>query len=664
MKLIRIPPARFATQYPRFVVATALSTGLVLTVPTGAIAAAAGTGSGGAMVHCTSDLPEFGRLSVTKVMPNGTAGFFQLGNPTVSTHNRFIGTCTLSGVIPTGWTVNEAPDVALAAIPGSGNAGTFVWNGTEDDAVISDPGTFVNSGTFSDDAVGFVQYLSVEKFVNTGAVVSNSPGFGAEGTTASPSCPTCTFVNLGALRVGAKAAFVSSSIFQLPVGGTVSVTPGGEFDVANESTFDIEGGSAKGRVVTGQFLGQGPATIEFAANLPTASQGTVDIATTANLTGVIAKHWTVDNTGGSIAASGSGNAGTFVMEPGLDDATVSDATPFTNSGTFIDDATGFAQSIEVPRFVNAGSFEVNAPDFSVAAPTGVTPVFVENGALMVGPKGGFSAAGVFDLSGTIVDHGVFSIDGTTLNVDGGSVMGRPLTALYHLGATAGTIKFGPSEATSSGAVDIGITMTLEGVIPTHWTVEGGGGTTITAENSGNNGTIDWTGNGHFSAGATFVNRGTVSVQGDTGMYVSVADFVDAPKSHTLVNRGADFSLTGNLSNFGALNLTNSSATVSGNYEQSATSVLGVEVANNDTSGELKVGGNAGLAGALAVSKSKAYSPRTGDTQQVVTAHLTTGRFRPVSGTNYGGGLVSTVNYSADRGSHVGGAQGWLVTVAN
>ena len=649
IRLTRILQVRFATQYPRFVVAAALSTGLVLIVPTSAIAAAAGTSSGGATVHCTSDLAEFGPLSVTQVMPAGTAGFFQLGDPTVSTHNRFIGTCTLSGVIPTGWTVNEAPGVSLSAIPGSGNAGTFVWNGAEDDADISDPGTFVNSGTFSDDAVGFVQYLSIEKFVNTGAVVANAPGFGAEGTTASPSCPTCTFVNLGALRVGAKAAFVSSSIFQLPVGGTVSVTPGGEFDVANESTFDIEGGSAKGRVVTGQFLGQGPATVEFAANLPGASQGTVYIATTADLKGVIAKHWTVDNTGGSISASGSGNAGTFVMEPGLDDAALSDATPFTNSGTFIDDATGFAQSIYVPRFVNAGSFEVNAPDFSVAAPTGVTPVFVDNGPLVVGPKGGFSAAGVFDLAGTIVDHGAFSIDGTTLNVDGGSVVGRPLTALYHLGATPGTVRFGPAEAGSSGAVDIGITMTLEGVIPAHWTVEGVSGTTITAENSGNNGTIDWTGNGHFSAGATFVNRGTVSVQGDTGMYVSVANFVDAPHSHTLVSGGGDFSLTGNLSNFGALDLTNSAVTVSGNYDQSASAVLGVEVAGNDSSGELKVGGNAGLAGALAVNKSKAYSPRTGDTQQVVTAHLTSGRFRPVSGTNYGGGLASSVNYSGTGG---------------
>jgi hypothetical protein len=194
-------------------------------------------------------------------------------------------------------------------------------------------------------------------------------------------------------------------------------------------------------------------------------------------------------------------------------------------------------------------------------------------------------------------------------------------------------------------------VTLEGVIPANWTVAGvsGPGTAITAENSGNDGTIDWTGNGHFTDGATFVNRGTLTVQGDTGMYVSVPNFVDAAHSHTMVSGGADFSLSGNLSNSGTVELTNSLVTVSGNYAQAASGVLGLEITGSNASGELKVGEAATLAGALAVSKVPAYSPHVGDTQQVLGGHVAAGRFHPVTGTAYGRGLTSIVGYSAADG---------------
>ncbi len=317
-------------------------------------------------------------------MAAGTGGFLQLGWPTAPGKNKFIGTCLLTGTIPAGWTVDQAPFSTLSAGGGSGNAGTFVWDSSEDDTTFSDSGTFTNSGKFEDDAKGFTQSIAVGNFVNTGTVLSNSTGMWATGTTATPTCPTCTFVDDGIVQVNSKATFASASVFELGPDGTIDAP--GDFDIANASTFDVLGGSVTaGTLVTGQFLGQAPSTIEFAPTLPAGSKGRIDIATSSNLHGVIPKHWTINNTGGSIFASNAGNAGTFVWSSGIDDSTFSDSTPFINSGSFSDDATGFNQAIEMSRFVNTGTMVSNAPGFSVAGPTGVKPVFVDSGTVLVGP---------------------------------------------------------------------------------------------------------------------------------------------------------------------------------------------------------------------------------------------------------------------------------------
>lgn len=273
----------------------------------GAVAAGA---PGGAAINCTNTDSVLGPLQSSVTLAAGTTGSLQLGSPSAG-KGHYVGVCTLTGTVPAGWTVNEGDWVALTATTGSANAGTFVLSTSNSTFV--DSGTFTNAGRFEDDSDGLTQTIAVGDFVNTGTVVSEDGGFGTSGTTANPPCPSCTFVDRGTLRVDPKQAFVSGSIFVLAPGGTIDAD--GNFDIANESTFYVDGGSVTGGVpTTGQYLGQGAATIKFGAQLPASSRGTIDVATDANLQGTIAKHWTVDDTGGSVAATDAGNAGTFAWE--------------------------------------------------------------------------------------------------------------------------------------------------------------------------------------------------------------------------------------------------------------------------------------------------------------------------------------------------------------
>lgn len=157
-------------------------------------------------------------------------------------------------------------------------------------------------------------------------------------------------------------------------------------------------------------------------------------------------------------------------------------------------------------------------------------------------------------------------------------------------------------------MDIGVPTTLDGVLTVHWTVAGvsGPGTSITANSPENNGTIDWTGKGHFSDSTTFTNRGTVAVSDDAGMDLSAPQLVNAQTGKVLLSDGGSISVTGDLSNAGSRGLSDDRATVSGNYTQAASGTLSVEVAGDDNSGELEAGGTASLAGTLALSKEASY----------------------------------------------------------
>ena len=265
----------------------------------------------------------------------------------------------LSGTIPSGWTVAEAPFSVLSASSGSGNAGTFDWD--TDDSAFADPGTFLNSGKFEDSSTGFSQAIVVESFVNTGTVLSDSTGLSTAGGAASPVCK-CTFVDDGMVQVDSKDVFSSGDTFELEPTGTIYAA--GSFSIANLSTFDAEGGSVTaGALVTGQFLGQGPATIEFNGPplIPTRKDRPI---------------YRYQPRRGDPEALGGREHGRLrdgkqLRERGYlcvgdtDDSEFSDSTAFVSSGTFTDDH-GYSQDIDMSRFINTGTVTSNAPGFGIA----------------------------------------------------------------------------------------------------------------------------------------------------------------------------------------------------------------------------------------------------------------------------------------------------------
>jgi adhesin HecA-like repeat protein len=618
---------------------------LAVALPVALSEVALAAGTGGVTISCTNGDPILGPLHSSATLAAGTRGFLQLGGINGG-KGQYIGNCTLNGTIPSGWKVAEASWVALTATSGSGNAGTFTL-GTGDTAFV-DSGTFTNSGTFEDDSSGLTQMIEVGDFMNTGKMVTAGGAFGTAGAAYNPPCPKCTFVDKGTVQVDPKQGFSSGSIFVLAPGGTIDAK--GSFGIANESTFDVEGGSVTAGVPTStQYLGLSEPTIKFGAGLASVSKGTIDITSSADLQGVIPEHWALDVSGGSVTASNSGNEGTFLWDHD-NNSTFSDATTFVNSGTFTDTTSGWSQQVEVSRFVNRGTVTSDAPGFGMSGASGITgPVFVNYGDLVIEPKASFGAAGTFDLAGgAVINRGGFGIGKSVLQVNGGSLLGNPTTDVYSLGGGPATVTFEPSvSASSAGRLVFGTGLTINGVIPKKWVLDniGGPGDALNANHSGNKGTVIWNANAALTATGPFVNSGTFNVTYGS-FELAAHDFVNAAGSKMLVNDDSGISASGNFHNDGSFELgAGNRAAVAGNYSQASGASFAVGAAGNNFSvGSLSVGGTASLSGALIVNKMAGLKVATGDAASVVTAHAVSGRFKPVSGLT-GGGSALQISYS-------------------
>ncbi len=424
----------------------------LVVLPVGA--PAAGAASGGGTINCMSDLPAYGPLNVSQPMGAGTRGSLVLGGD----NNKFIGTCSLSGTIPAGWSVEELSGAALTAAPGSGNAGTFTWN--TDDSTLADSGTFANSGTFVDESNGFSQQIAAAEFVNTGTVRSESTGLQIGGT------PSPTFDDRGLVEVDANDSFDLAGTFILDTGGTLRAA--GALDIAG-STFEVEGGTvASGVLVSPYRLGVAPTAIAFGKGLPASSRGTIDVEVPTTLSGVVPKGWSLDLTASVTATRGAGNAGAIGWTAAADNATFVDSAPFVNTGTFSDLAKGFSQQIQVAGFVNQGRVLSRAPGLSLG---GTKPAFDDRGIVEVDAGGAFAAGGTFtlDRGGTIRAVGSFDIGGSAFVVAGGSVVTGTLSNPYHLGVGPTAIVFRPHlPASSHGKIKVQVATKLSGKPPKTW----------------------------------------------------------------------------------------------------------------------------------------------------------------------------------------------------
>ena len=221
------------------------------------------------------------------------------------------------------------------------------------------------------------------------------------------------------------------------------------------------------------------------------------------------------------------------------------------------------------------------------------PVFVNDGDLVIEPKASFGAAGTFDLaSGAVVNHGGFGIDKSVLQVSGGSLMGNPATDVYYLGAGPATVTFEPSTSASSvGHLEFGIGLTVNGVIPKKWVLDnvGGPGAALTANHSGNKGTLIWDANAALTATGPFVNSGTLNVT--CGSFeLAAQDVVNAAGGKILVNGDSGISAPGNFHNYGSFELgAGNRASVSGNYSQASGGTFAVDAGGGQFQRRIIVG---------------------------------------------------------------------------
>jgi hypothetical protein len=534
-------------------------------------------------------------LSASKVTPsrnNKPSPAQGYGWPKAPGSNKFIGTCQLSGTIPTGWTVSQASFSTLSATDGSANAGTFEWGPQMGDTAFSDAGTFINSGRFVDEAAGLSQAIAVRRFVNTGVLQSSAPDMAIDGPASGPACSSCTFINRASVELGQKSVLSSGSKFIMTPRSVIDAV--GTFDIANMSTFDVEGGTVSGGPLgTSQFLNQGPATIEFTAPGAASSTGKIDVSTNVNLQGVVPRRWAVYDSSGSVTAVAAGNDGTFEWTSSADNSALSSTSTFVNSGTFVDSAAGLTQEISLPRFVNDGTVISNAPAFGISVRPGVPSDFVDNGTVLVGPKGGFNAAGtlVLDRGGLIEDRGSFDIGGTVLELDGGSIKGKPPSNPYHLGSGTTTLDFvAPSDVASSGTLDVQTLTDVQGQVPAHWQLDVTGGG-LAVDSVVNGGTIEWATSSPLTVTGTFGNTGTMDLSGS--MYVSGPGLANRVGGHVVVaGTGSVIRTSGIVTNEGSLMLGPGAEVSAGGYTQGTSGSLGVALASPTSFGSVAVSGEA------------------------------------------------------------------------
>ena len=90
---------------------------------------------------------------------------------------------------------------------------------------------------------------------------------------------------------------------------------------------------------------------------------------------------------------------------------------------------------------------------------------------------------------------------------------------------------------------------------------------MSANHSGNKGTLIWNANAALTATGPFVNSGTLNVT-DGSFELAAQDFVNAAGGKMLVNGDSGISASGNFHNYGSFELgAGNRASVAGNYSQ-------------------------------------------------------------------------------------------------
>lgn len=241
-----------------------------------------------------------------------------------------------------------------------------------------------------------------------------------------------------------------------------------------------------------------------------------------------------------VAVSGFENDGTIAFEG--DDLPMADTGTFDNTGTLIDEAPGYSQSVPISDFVNTGTVEAVEPSGASEGPTlylvdgtsgSSANEFDDQGTVIAGSGGAIDVENgtfVLEPTGTVTaGPGSFGIGGGgTFDVQGGTVSGGDVAEDAFLGTCIQAIEFGTSvPAGSTGTIAGTCPVALSGTVAQGWTLDAGASVTA-APGAGNAGAIvldddDST----FSSTGTFTNTGTFA--DDSGGFtqdLAVRDFVN------------------------------------------------------------------------------------------------------------------------------------------
>jgi hypothetical protein len=508
-------------------------------------------------------------------------------------------------------------------------------------------GTTVN-GSLSSGTWGGSGHVSVSGTMNwMGGEISGAGSLDIAGTAAlNISGTTDKTFNGGTINNAGTATWTDSGRIGGYYGGTFNNQATGVFEAQNDSSFyNLSGGAPTFNNNTGATFRKSAGAGSTAFNgAPFNNNGTVEVQS------------------GTVAL---GNGGT-----GTGSYTVAASKALTFSGGTHNLSAGSSVSGDGTVNFTGGTVNV-AGSYSVSGTTAVA-----GGTVNFNSTGGTTVNGSLS-SGTWGGSGHVSVSGT-MNWTGGTIAGAGSTdiaagAALNISGTAdktfngGTVNnAGPATWTDSGRIagyyggtfNNQATGVFEAQNDSSFFNSSGGAPTF--NNNAGATFRKSAGSGTTTMGGPFNNSGTVDVR--SGM-LTLSTFVQTAGS-TLLNGGGISigtgtlninggslggagTVTGNVSNAGAVSPGASAGTlaITGNYTQTATGVLNIEVgaASYDV---LQVGGAATLAGTLNITRLSGYVPPAGSSFPVLTYASRSGSFTTTNGLDTGGGQTFQPTFGA------------------
>lgn len=528
------------------------------------------------------------------------------------------------------------------------------------------------------------------------------------GYTARVDAPAGTLTNRGTIEIAAGSGGARSLGGTLANEGRIDVdaearfngvlTHSGTLDITAKlildpgQTFDFDGGTISGAGLLqltsstltfdgGTTTGTPPLLVnsELAFGSSTGPARFVMSGGSGRASGTIAagqEMWVRgSNAGGHTTVSlpsGLSNSGAIRLES-IDGGYTSNLSgDLTNLGTLlINSGTGGSRVLS-GNLVNQGAFEVNVSG-------SFTGRLVHTGSLDIAPGQALSlpAGQIFDLDGgTVTGAGQLTLNGSTLNFDGGSTTGTPILLVgsaLHFGSGTDPASFVMTgNGTVSGEVAAGQLLSVRGQ-------NAGGHTTVTAAAGFRNSGVTrlesieggYTANftvtgGELTNTATGVLEVRLGAGGARTLTASVVNegtlVIDAPATASSLTTAPGSTLRGNgtltlgsgaLANAGGIAPGSSPGrfTLGAALTQQSTASLGIEVGGASPVtqyDQLALSQPATLDGALDVTLVGGFEPALGQTFDIVSFPSRTGTFATSSGLSIGNGKRFQINYEPTR----------------